>query len=98
MVVYGKGYGWFSILKNVTMCHTYCKHTVCNKLKLCDEELKVCKLERILEIEIDDSLFFRKPIKTLYSKAAKKVNTLPRIPYFIEYSKINLLFLSAIKL
>ena len=63
-------------------------------LKFCDEELEV---STVLEIEIDHNLNFEDHIKTICTKAAKKLHALQRIANFIDYSQRNLLFQSIIK-
>ena len=52
------------------------KDTVNGGLKFCDEELDASTLEKTLGIEIDHNLNFENHIKTLFSKAAKKLNVL----------------------
>ena len=73
------------------------KDTVNDILNFCDEELKSSELETVLGIEIDQKLTFNCHVKTLCSKAAKKLSALQRIDNIIDEEKRNLLFNAIIK-
>ena len=93
---------WFTenfMILNPDKCHYMClgKDTVNDILNFCDEELKSSELETVLGIEIDQKLTFNCHVKTLCSKAAKKLSALQRITNIIDEEKINLLFNRIIK-
>ena len=52
---------------------------------------------KVLGIEIDHKLIFESHVKTLCSKAAKKLSALQRIANMIDEEKRNLLFNAIIK-
>ena len=93
---------WFTenfMILNPDKCHYMClgKDTVNDILNFCDEELKSSELETVLGIEIDQKLTFNCHVKTLCSKAAKKLSALQRIDNIIDEEKRNLLFNAIIK-
>ena len=93
---------WFTenfMILNPAKCHYMClgKDAVNDILKFCDEKLKSNELETVLGIEIDHKLTFNSHIKTLCSKAAKKLCALRRIANTIDEEKRNLLFNAIIK-
>ena len=93
---------WFTenfMILNPDKCHYMClgKDAVNDILKLCDVELKSSELETVLGIEIDQKLTFNCHVKTLCSKAAKKLSALQRIDNIIDEEKRNLLFNAIIK-
>ena len=90
--------GNFMILKP-DKCHYMClgKDAVNDILRFCDEELKSSELETVLGIEIYQKLTFNCHVKTLFSKAAKKLSALQRMAYIIDEEKRNLLFNAIIK-
>ena len=88
---------WFTgnfMILNPDKCHFMClgKDAVNNILEFCDEELKSSKLETVLGIETDHKLTFESHVKTLCSKAAKKLSTLQRTAIINEVKR-NLLWL-----
>ena len=87
------------MILNPDKCHYMClgKDTVNDILNFCDEELKSSELETVLGIEIDQKLTFNCHVKTLCSKAAKKLSVLQRIANIIDEEKRNLLFNAIIK-
>ena len=93
---------WFTenfMILNPGKCHYMClgKDAVNGILKFCDVELKSSELETVLGIEIDQKLTFNCHVKTLCSKAAKKLSALQRIDNIIDEEKRNLLFNAIIK-
>ena len=93
---------WFTenfMILNLGKCHYMClgKDAVNGILKFCDVELKSSELETVLGIEIDQKLTFNCHVKTLCSKAAKKLSALQRIDNIIDEEKRNLLFNAIIK-
>ena len=93
---------WFTnkiLILNPDKCRYMClgKDAVNNIWKFCDEELKSSKLETALGIEIDQKLTFSCHVKTLCSKAAKKLGALQRIANIIDEEKRDLLFNAIIK-
>ena len=75
----------------------YADDAVNNILKFCDEELKSSELEAVLGIEIYHKASFESHVKTLCSKAAKKLSVLQRISNISVEEKRNLLFNAIIK-
>ena len=73
------------------------KDVVNDIVKFCDVELKSSGLETVLGIEIDQKLTFNCHVKTLCSKAAKKLSAIQRIANIIDKEKRNLLFNAIIK-
>ena len=73
-------YKKFMIL-NPGKCHymSFGKDVVKGILEFFDVELKSSKLETVLGIEIDQKLTFNCHVKTLCSKAAKKLSSSQRI-------------------
>ena len=92
-----KLWGWFTgnfMILNPDKCHFMCfgKDAVNNILEFCDKELKSRKLKTVLGIEIDHQLTFESHVKTLCSKAAKKLTALLRTAIIHEVKR-NLLWL-----
>ena len=87
------------MILNTGKCHYMClrKDVVNNIVKFCDVELKSSRLETVLGIEIDQKLTFNCHVKTLCSKAAKKLGAIQTIANIIDKEKRNLLFNSIIK-
>ena len=87
------------MILNPGKCHYMClgKDVVNDIVKFCDVELKSSGLETVLGIEIDQKLTFNCHVKTLCSKAAKKLSAIQRIANIIDKEKRNLLFNAIIK-
>ena len=65
--------GLYMCLWNIAIC-VYEKDTINDILKFGDDELKTNTLEIVLGIEIDGNLNFEAHIKTIHSKATRKLH------------------------
>ena len=87
------------MISNPEKCHYMFleKNSTSDLQRFCGEDLESSKLETVLRIHIDNKLNFENDIKSLCSKASRKLGALERISNPSDTPKKNFLFNSILK-